>query len=520
LLRHRAGDQTETVYYSDLSGEDVYELDFSNLTTPGDYYLSIPGCGRSLPFRIGDQVYREPFDVSMNGLYHQRCGTELKTPAAHCYRPACHRSRTELTDLPRGSEANAFAELPRHVTSPVKHDIPGGYHDAGDFDPRTHIEIAETLLLLADMSPGALGFDLQRKPGERSTLPVALEAAGWEIDLWRRLQEPNGAVRGGIEEEGDPDQVTLAEEDPLREFAFAPDPRASLRFAGVAARAAILWHRFGLAAESADLAERAQRAWTWVKTPGLQCSADDIVRAAVQLYALTGDPSYREAFEKHSVFAVPGSTPPEQFLKYDQRDASFYYARCNRPIDAAIRRRIVESFRAMADDWLQAASTTAYRYARSPYAPNSWGTGGLPIWTVPLTQAFLLTGNRSYRHWIALTADFSLGCNPMNRVFTTRLGQRPIWRPLHLLSRYCPDAPIAGLQCQGPGPRTGGQPAGSSMSGWIDHGLYPTGPWPELQTYCDLGMVPDMNEGTVLNQVLTAFAYGFLLPDNPRDTHR
>jgi hypothetical protein len=42
--------------------------------------------------------------------------------------------------------------------------------------------------------------------------------------------------------------------------------------------------------------------------------------------------------------------------------------------------------------------------------------------------------------------------------------------------------------------------------------LFPAGAWPELQTYSDVGMVPPVNEGTVVDQMRTAVVYSFLLP--------
>ena len=50
------------------------------------------------------------------------------------------------------------------------------------------------------------------------------------------------------------------------------------------------------------------------------------------------------------------------------------------------------------------------------------------------------------------------------------------------------------------------------MTSWIGPMLFPTGPWPQLQTYSDVGMIPFMNEGTVVDQMRTAVVYSFLLP--------
>jgi hypothetical protein len=51
------------------------------------------------------------------------------------------------------------------------------------------------------------------------------------------------------------------------------------------------------------------------------------------------------------------------------------------------------------------------------------------------------------------------------------------------------------------------------MGTWIAAMLWPHGAWPQLHTYTDIVMSPGMNEGVVSDQIKTAFAYGFLLPE-------
>jgi hypothetical protein len=134
------------------------------------------------------------------------------------------------------------------------------------------------------------------------------------------------------------------------------------------------------------------------------------------------------------------------------------------------------------------------------------------MWMVELAEAYALTGDPRMLDWIRLTCDWALGCNPAGRVYTTRLGARPISSPLHLTSRYAPGGPIPGLECQGPSPQTGGIAATSATSTWPGAALSPAGRWPDQQTYSDVAFVPAMNEGTVVDQMRSAVAYGVLLP--------
>src|SRR5215813_9577327 len=59
------------------TGDTVQAADFSSVTTAGEYYLEIPGVGRSWHFHIGPDVYARPFYLVMRGFYGQRCGVEV-----------------------------------------------------------------------------------------------------------------------------------------------------------------------------------------------------------------------------------------------------------------------------------------------------------------------------------------------------------------------------------------------------------------------------------------------------------
>jgi len=512
-LRHTHGEKTETVYKGDLSGEDVYEMDLSALQQEGRYYVAVPGMGRSFEFRVGNDVYAQPFRVMMNGVLHQRCGIEIKGPYSAHYRAACHRRMTELTDLQHGSEKDAWQNLPKHVTDPKKYDLYGGHHDAGDYNPRSHLDVAEMAFFAYEVKPRAFADGQLSIPEAHNGIPDILDEGRWALDLWVRLQDEDGGVRNGTESDGDPDQVTLAESDTKRDFAFAKDATGSFRFAACAAQAAVIWGQSGKQADADDFLKRAVKAWDWALGKDGEKFPDEVVRAAIQLYRATGDKKYLDAFHKHSVFNRLPNAQLEEYQKHDQRDASFYYAFCSRPVDAALKEKIVNAFKQRVDYWVRWADTTAYRYMRSPYAPNSWGTGCHPKWLVDAIQGYVLLKDPAYLKWITLTCDFALGCHPMNRVFSTRLGQRCISGPLHMFSRYSPNGPIAGIQCEGPSKEEGGKKASASMTSWIGAMLYPAGPWPELHTYTDIVMSPGMNEGVVSDQIRSAVAYAFLLPE-------
>src|ERR1035438_8501325 len=51
------------------SGDRVQVADFTALTTPGKYYLDIPGVGRSWEFAIGPDIYARAWYLAMRSYY-------------------------------------------------------------------------------------------------------------------------------------------------------------------------------------------------------------------------------------------------------------------------------------------------------------------------------------------------------------------------------------------------------------------------------------------------------------------
>ena len=506
----------ETVYKQDLSYEDVYQIDFSSLKNAGIYYIAVPGLGRSFDFKIDKDVYEETFKTVMSGLYHQRCGIELLPPLSKVYRPACHRNMTEYSSLKReGVDSVAWKKLPEMTSDTTKHDCMGGHHDAGDWNPRAHLEIAENLFMLYEMNKDAFRDGQLQIPEKGNGVPDIIDEAFWALNLWKSLQDVDGGVRHGIESEGDPREFDLAQTDSLREFTYAKDVSGSYEFAAVAAQASIILKGLGKDNDAKDFLDRALKAWDWAAANGGDKENDMHVFAAAVLLRATGDTRFDEAFKKHSVFSSNPDSELSVYNKYDQLLGSYQYALADKA-DPKMKDIIRKAFERTFNSWRKAAETTTYRYMRNPHAPNTWGTGGLPIWMELVGMTMAITNDpavkKSCRFWIEQTCAFSLGCHPMNMAFTVGLGKQSVTRPLNLLMWSNPDGLIPGLQTQGPGGRwVAGAKGGKGMGDWPAMSLYPSGDWPDLYKYSEYAS-PGMNEGVVVNQAKTAFAYGLLLP--------
>ncbi|MCX7911159.1 MAG: glycoside hydrolase family 9 protein [Endomicrobia bacterium] len=97
------------------SGEKIYILDFSELETPGSYYIELEDF-KSYDFVISSTVYREVLDLLLLGFYFQRCGEEVKYN--EFFHGICHI---------RDKEAVIFG-------TNITKDVSGGWHDAGNYE--------------------------------------------------------------------------------------------------------------------------------------------------------------------------------------------------------------------------------------------------------------------------------------------------------------------------------------------------------------------------------------------------
>ncbi len=65
-----------------------------------------------------------------------------------------------------------------------------------------------------------------------------MDEALWGLDGYRRMQTPEGGIRGGIESEEHPRHGEGSWQESLMLSAYAPDPRSSFIYAASAAKLA------------------------------------------------------------------------------------------------------------------------------------------------------------------------------------------------------------------------------------------------------------------------------------------
>jgi len=116
-----SGSASAPIYTPD-SERNVYVLDFSPLTTPGNYYINVDGVGRTQNFEVSETVFEDAFKKVFLGMYMWRSGT----PVSYTY-----GSTTYSWNAGHMASANLYYSNDPYSNS--YKDGTGGWYDAGDY---------------------------------------------------------------------------------------------------------------------------------------------------------------------------------------------------------------------------------------------------------------------------------------------------------------------------------------------------------------------------------------------------
>ncbi|MBR4717177.1 MAG: glycoside hydrolase family 9 protein [Lentisphaeria bacterium] len=395
----------------------------------------------------------------------------------------------------------------------------GGHHDAGDYNPRSHIEVAQILMDAYELAPKKFYDGQLNIPEKGNGIPDILDEALWALKLWIGLQDEDGGVYNGTESDGDPNFFQTVELDPKGDYVFAKDSLGSFLFAGAMAQASRLLEKLGKKEMAADYLARARRAYDWAvenkprtndaKTFGSFYTVP-LAYAAAQLYHTTGEDAFHQAFFDNTPWKR-NSKAKISDSNYDLSLAAYAYAAVPPSMaDLSVHSDVVRAICEEADSYVSASNKAPYKFVRHPNAPINWGTGAYEHFLPVVWHAWAFTDNKlkvkSYREAMIRTADNTLGCNPLNLSWIVGLGSNGIHAPLHN-SRFNPTGfSVPGMQAQGPDDR-------GREYNYADTLFPKRDKTPPLYCFVDTIFAIEMNEGTVIHQAETMAAFGLLLPD-------
>jgi hypothetical protein len=192
-----------------MSGDHVWWVDFSALTSPGTYYLYSPALAeQSYNFQVSDTRYQAPVTAALKALYYARCGVPKTAANGGVWNDAaCHTA-----DLNCAAFCSASASYPSSINFNYGTlNLEGGWHDAGDYEkkigPGISCGVTETgdngdtlwyLLTAYELNPGLFPPNQINLPESGDGLPDILNQAKWELDWYLKMQMADGHVLEGV----------------------------------------------------------------------------------------------------------------------------------------------------------------------------------------------------------------------------------------------------------------------------------------------------------------------------------
>jgi endoglucanase len=476
-----------------MSGEDVYQLDISALKTPGVYFISVPGVGRSWPFKVASGIYGEAFYTLMRGMFAQRCGVPLTQEFSAWTRKQCHTEpayESECVSVSPEMDAPNFETFDViGATIDYAKSTPGpvyGWHDAADWDksPDHYIPLL-AMLTLYEMVPqkfrdGQLHLPPvpeQQIGGSGDGIPDILDEAEFGLTVWTKSMTQEGGCSGMWETWTHP-----RIDDPDFHYAYGVRMQwVSLLYATAAAQFAYLIKPFD-AVKAAMYEAAARKAYAYGTSPQffqktftMHAKTDRgkgkpytiviedrkdyhipyLASAKLRLYLLTKDKQFLKDLPSLLDQAIEKMGNTGSYISYLQL---IYYGVFNREMTGQIpeplRRKLALVYLKGADALVHDSQHDPYRRAKARSNIDlAWGWGVMTNRARWLLIANHLAPSPTYKETALFNADYQMGTNPQGMSWITSIGYV---YPIHLQHGISETDqildPFPGIQLYGPTP--------------------------------------------------------------------
>lgn len=479
VSRDKKGNETRSFF----DGEIVCDMDFSAFSTPGTYRLKVPDAGTSWPFKIGNDAIGEAFYVRMRGMYQKRCGIAKDPKYTNWPDAACHMTSYRGNFPPNNRHywlgkntnddfgffnaadervsVNPFDVIRRNCKpETIAKNVYGGWHDAADYDRRPyHYRAVEAFTAAYLMFPENFSDGQLNLPESGNGVPDILDEAIWGMDVWRRAQEPDGAVPGWIETTSHPGNGSIPGKDPMIYYLSLSTRESTAEYTAAASALALALKKAGDAKRSAMFLASAKKGYDFAvdlsrrksavlqahvagKKKGEKGSVQTVTyressgisylpvgKTAFNLYLLTGESRYLDDFRKYYREGIG-----KYIRNMHWQLSPFYFAElgtegAGKPEFerefGEFKRKVLE----IADERLKQLNEN-YAY-RTPWYPQNhpyvthmaWGNGHPMNRGLSFASAWYLTKDPKYRDAAFLCSDWQLGTNPLGRSMTSGLGK-------------------------------------------------------------------------------------------------
>jgi endoglucanase len=470
----------EVVFTSKLSAphKSAFSLkttrtaDFSEVTKPGSYKISIPGQADSYPFEVKPKVFCGLTKALIKGFYFQRMSTPLLPEYAGKWSRAAGHPDKQVIIHP------AAASPGRPAGTVIS--CPKGWYDAGDYNKyivNSGITMGTLLSLYEDYPAYFDTLDLNI-PESGNKAPDLLNEIAWNLRWMLTMQDPSD---GGVY-----NKVTNANFDGMEMPSACLTPRyvvpkgtaATLDFAAVMAQSGRVFGKFSkvFPGLSDSCMKSAEKAWDWaIKNPKVAYNqnqmnkeftpvintggygdsnfADEFIWAAAELYVSTKKDSYYTVVNMFPDTLMPlPSWGNVRLLGY------YTLARHEKILTGGAKKdfpMLKERLIKAADRMTEGVTDRSYQTVMGKSARDFvWGSNSVAAnQGILIIQVYRLTNDRKYLQYALGNLDYIMGRNATGYSFVTGVGQKTPMFPHHRQSEADGIAdPVPGLLAGGPNP--------------------------------------------------------------------
>jgi endoglucanase len=406
----------------------VWMADFSKLTAPGSYRLTINSGDKSAVFTVADDVYDFAFTTSMRAFYLWRCGTAVSGEfnGITYQHDICHTNDGYLD----------------YIGQPgVQKDGTGGWHDAGDhgkYVVNAGITVGLMFFAWEHFNDKLNNWDLNL-PETAPGYPQFLKEIKWETDWLLKMRYPDGTGRVShkltrVNFEG----FVMPEHDDEKRFFTVWGSAATADFVAMMAQAARYFKPYDpdyaqLCLDAAKLSYRylannpedKRFVQGDFKTGGYQTGdEDDRLWAAAEMWETTGENVYLADFETR--LKAMGTKVDENWDWGNVRNLGVYtYLLSKREgKDPQLLKQVIDQTIEVANDIVDKAQADIFN--RPLGNVYYWGCNGtVARQALNLQVANMISPNKKYTETALDAIHHLFGRNFYARSFVTGLGHNP-----------------------------------------------------------------------------------------------
>lgn len=420
-----------------LTGSDVWTIDFTGFNRPGTYRLAVEGVGCSEDFEIRDDIYHVPFKVSVMGYFYMRIGQDNLDMTPVPRRPLWIQDQNPpnckiyVTDMhPYHPFWESFAPgdkwdrpanwIPyKKAGDPTNPRAKGGHSDALDWDRHlAHVVNIYDLCLAYILSNGALDDDDLRIAESGNGIPDILDEVRNEVDFWLNLRYGAGYSHGLTNPDGN-NKLYQADNTAIAAWANAQN----------SAMLAYCFQMAGLTDLRNTYLDSAVIAYNYANQladPMLELKCEEIrgrdfkMMAAVYLYNLTGERAYEDVMKSECMVTSPNSEVYQQGA-YQQLWGVAAYLLTKQAVHYPELQRNMKSAM-ISKAKIKEADYVHQRPSRRGYSnEQAWWQTNQDMHRTIIAHAITdnATDKLAFLDALLLEADWGLGRNPLNMIQMT-----------------------------------------------------------------------------------------------------